>query len=207
MSPWPNLFKPSLRGPVTFLQAGDSGHLLPQHLPASSFPILGYFLTLCPPRCSLRFFCAVCMYADPILLPTPVVGAWASAWCCPLAEQCYCQGPTTEGLWQLLSPRQSGLAAGWKWPRSALLCFHIKQRCGNYSLRCLEGKKKKRELISEFHPPLILFSKFMEESCSSSQGNSASLTDWHCLCWNWVLKKQISLQRKCISIYKKQQKE
>lgn len=121
--PWPNLLKPSLRGPATFPQAGDSGHLPPQHLPAFGFSLLGVPLLFVLPRVSqsLSFFCAICLSADPILLPTPLVGAWASPWCPPLAEQCYCQGPTMVGFWQLLSPGQRGLAAGWRWPRSALL--------------------------------------------------------------------------------------
>lgn len=107
-------------------------------------------------------------------------------------KQCSCQGPTTVGLWQLLSPGRSRLAAGWRWPRSALLCFHIK---GGIETTTSDAWQEKKELNAEFYPPLILLSKFVEESCSFSQGKSASLTDWHCLCWNRLLRKQISLQK------------
>lgn len=80
MSPWPNLFKPCLR-PSQVSAGRDSDHL-PPHLPVSSFALLGVSLLFVPPRVSqcLRFFCAVCLCADPILLPTSLVGAWASSW-------------------------------------------------------------------------------------------------------------------------------
>lgn len=141
----------------------------------------------------LGFPCAVCLCADPTLLPTPLAEAWARAWCHPLAEQRCCQGPTTVGLWSCSDPGR----AGWQQAEGGQ-DLHSFASTSNRDVETTTSdawQEKKRELNAEFHPPLILFSKFMEKSCSFSQGNSASLTDWHCLCCNWVLKKQSSLQK------------
>lgn len=181
MSPWPNLFKSSLRGPASFCRQETEviSHPNLSLLPASLLLVFPLFVL---PRFSqcLGFPCAVCLCADPTLLPTPLVEAWACAWCHPLAEQRCCQGPTTVGLWSCSDPGR----AGWQQAEGGQ-DLHSFASTSNRDVETTTSdawQEKKRELNAEFHPPLILFSKFMEKSCSFSHGNSASLTDWHCLC-------------------------
>lgn len=187
MSPWPNLFKPCLRS--SQVSAGRDSDHLPPHLPVSSFALLGISLLFVPPRVSqcLRFFCAVCLCADPILLPTSLVGAWASSWSNAPAK--------VPPQWDCGSCSVPG-RAGWQQAEGGpdLHSFASTSK-GGIETTTSDAWQEKKELNAEFYPPLILLSKFVEESCSFSQGKSASLTDWHCLCWNRLLKKQISLQK------------
>lgn len=134
MSPWPNLFKPSLQ-PSQVSAGRESGHL-PPHLPVSSFALLGVSLLFVPPRVSkcLRFFGAVCGSHIAANTTGRSLGIFLKQWSC--------QGPTTVGLWQLLSPGESRLAAGWRWPRSALLCFHIKGRIETTTSDAWQEKKR-----------------------------------------------------------------
>lgn len=109
MSPWPNLFKSSLRGPASFCRQETEviSHPNLSLLPASLLLVFPLFV---PPRVLPVLGISLCCLSvcRPHTAANTMVEAWACAWCHPLAEQRCCQGPTTVGLWSCSDPGRAG---------------------------------------------------------------------------------------------------